>query len=987
MTFLAWTMLGGLATVAIPVLLHVLHQRRARTVMWGAMHFLLGSVQRRRRRILLEEWLVLALRCLTLALVTLAMARPVAPPGGFTAWALAVVGVLAGTLCGAAAVLPNLAARWRAGLAALAVALVGSGLATPLLAGRLGLGGTAGGGRDVAVVLDASGSMQLRSEGRTGFDRALDEARAALATLGRSDSVSVVLAGGTARSIGPVAGDDRAGLAGLLDELTPAAGPADMPAALAAAADVLEAGTHQTKQVLVFTDGQAAAWDPENTPRWRDLAARLAKLRPGGGSDPARARQRVITVVVPPDADEVRNLTLIDVGAARTLVGNDRPVEIRATVKNTGTQRSEPTRVTLQIDGTETLEAELGSVAPGETVVVPFQYRFSTGGSKTLVARLAAGDDLPADDMAARVVDLAAALPVLVIEGSLSARPLDRSAAFVTAAISAPPPAAVPAPPAPGKPAPPPPPRGTGLCMPTVVSVAELVRVTDLAPYRLVIIADAAQLPPDFATRLAAYVTGGGSLLVVAGERALPSFFDEWRTEAGQPLTGVRLAERRFAATVGKVAHPNLESFSHPALVPLANPRQSDLNLAVFESWWQLVPHPDAPARIVAMLDTGDPLLTEARVGRGRVVTFAAALDRSGGSLPLRSSFVPLVLGLVADLATTDDQGLVNVVSDVSLRLRLPITDVASAAGLMAEYFKDAEFNNSAGMRPEPALGSNWRPGLPFPGMQPQAFSVTWSGRLVPLVTGPHTFYLSAGGKVGLRLDGKAVVPLRQSGGLVTLDLVAEMPVDFRVDLVPVSQGDGVRLEWEAPGLQRQVVPNDRYQSAGSLVASVEAREGRAETVDGRILPVKLVAGDDGLDVLGEFPAEPGLLRVTLPPGAARWTGDRWRVGIGVGVRPFAGETPFTPLTAADEQLLARAVDLVLPRSRTEVAAAMAGEAVGREFGTHLLLAALLVAIAEVAVTRWIAVTRGTASARVPEFSESATLSPRPKARSARSVA
>ena len=68
--------------------------------MWGAMHFLLGSVQRRRRRILLEEWLVLALRCLTLALVTLAMARPVAPPGGFTAWALAVVGVLAGTLCG-----------------------------------------------------------------------------------------------------------------------------------------------------------------------------------------------------------------------------------------------------------------------------------------------------------------------------------------------------------------------------------------------------------------------------------------------------------------------------------------------------------------------------------------------------------------------------------------------------------------------------------------------------------------------------------------------------------------------------------------------------------------------------------------------------------------------------------------------------------------------------------------------------------------------
>src|SRR5438309_4900119 len=70
-------MLFGLAAVAIPVLIHLLNRRRYEIVNWGAMHFLQISAIRR-RRILIEDILLLLLRMGLIALLVLAMAAPYA---------------------------------------------------------------------------------------------------------------------------------------------------------------------------------------------------------------------------------------------------------------------------------------------------------------------------------------------------------------------------------------------------------------------------------------------------------------------------------------------------------------------------------------------------------------------------------------------------------------------------------------------------------------------------------------------------------------------------------------------------------------------------------------------------------------------------------------------------------------------------------------------------------------------------------------------
>lgn len=70
-------MLAGLAAISIPIAIHLLNKFRVRVVDWAAMRFLLDSLRKNERRVKLEDLLLLILRCLFVALLVLAFARPV----------------------------------------------------------------------------------------------------------------------------------------------------------------------------------------------------------------------------------------------------------------------------------------------------------------------------------------------------------------------------------------------------------------------------------------------------------------------------------------------------------------------------------------------------------------------------------------------------------------------------------------------------------------------------------------------------------------------------------------------------------------------------------------------------------------------------------------------------------------------------------------------------------------------------------------------
>ncbi len=79
---------GGLIAIAAPVIIHLLNRRRFKRVDWAAMDFLVQAQRINRRRVKLEELILLLLRCLAMALIGLLLARPfldVNPAGLFKA--------------------------------------------------------------------------------------------------------------------------------------------------------------------------------------------------------------------------------------------------------------------------------------------------------------------------------------------------------------------------------------------------------------------------------------------------------------------------------------------------------------------------------------------------------------------------------------------------------------------------------------------------------------------------------------------------------------------------------------------------------------------------------------------------------------------------------------------------------------------------------------------------------------------------------------
>ena len=77
---------AGLVGVLIPVILHLIRRQAAKPYDWGAMRFLFDTVAARRRRMEWEDFLLMIARCLLIALIVLAVARPFVPPNSGIPW-------------------------------------------------------------------------------------------------------------------------------------------------------------------------------------------------------------------------------------------------------------------------------------------------------------------------------------------------------------------------------------------------------------------------------------------------------------------------------------------------------------------------------------------------------------------------------------------------------------------------------------------------------------------------------------------------------------------------------------------------------------------------------------------------------------------------------------------------------------------------------------------------------------------------------------
>jgi len=183
MTFVTSGMaIAGVLAVAIPIIIHLLARQRRKPIEWAAMRFLIEAFRKHKRRLQVEQLLLLAVRCLIVALLGFALARPILENAGLIA---------------------------------------------------------AGGSRAVYLVID-DGMISGASgeDGKTALARHVREATDLVNALGPGDAVGIITAARPAKALLSPPSTDHASVVVLLQSLTPQESPTDLPGATPAASAI-----------------------------------------------------------------------------------------------------------------------------------------------------------------------------------------------------------------------------------------------------------------------------------------------------------------------------------------------------------------------------------------------------------------------------------------------------------------------------------------------------------------------------------------------------------------------------------------------------------------------------------------------------------------------------------------------------------------------------------------------------------------------------
>ena len=652
MTFLNTAMLLGLVIVAIPIIIHLLNRRKARLVDWGAMRFLLASLAHRNRRIMIEEIILLAVRCLLLALLALALARPFLPSRTTIPWGLVLPAILAAAmLIGSAAAVWN-RKKWRWILLGVAGGLIAlsAGASAMEYSFQKSNWSSPGGEKDVVIIIDGSMSMSLAVEGKTNFQRAIDEARAVVSACRPADSVSIILGSSRPQVVIGNPTSDRKEIAAALAALSPGNGSMRVPEAMESAIqECLEKGHNPAKKIVIITDGQSVGWDVSNISRWQFLGGMLH------GKDFPTAPQVICRTLAMPGS--FNNVAVTDIAPARKVIGTDRKVQIDVKIANTGISPMAPAAVELSVDGLPPMTEKVGEIQPNASETVQFEHLFEKPGRHVLTARVVGEDDLPGDNTLWRVVDVIDRLPVLIVDGAPSPLALEGAGEYMQLALN---PKVAAGKKVPKSPSPTPPPAGKPqemddkliacLVEPTVVPAADVGTIENLSAYRVVILANVPQLPKKFADDLDQFIRGGGGVFIAAGDRIDVDFYNRWTSQTSERICPVTIDPQRQICA--EPVHLDLKSFSHPSLAKLADPGQSNAASTRVRAFWPFkVDAKDAGVRVSANLEGAQPFLAERKLGKGYVLMTPICLDAHDSNLPSLWCFVPMMHQLVYFLA------------------------------------------------------------------------------------------------------------------------------------------------------------------------------------------------------------------------------------------------------------------------------------------------------------------------------------------------
>ncbi len=648
---------AGGAAASVPILIHLFSKRRFRRVGWAATDFLMEAQRRNRRRVRIEELILLALRCLAMFLIGLMLARMFLRPE------------------------------------ALAAVLGSSGRTERI------------------IVLDDSFSMGLRASQEAGLPPAAataDMNRSGAGTVFASavaavdqllhwvadespgDAVSIVLTSRPEQPVwtAPAAGTmDRQSLRGVLDGLAPSYQAGRLRESMTSVRRMLESREGLVNSVVyVVSDFQRVDWQSAggNAEGDRPPASNLAGGKP---ADTASKGSPAATLAAWAGADKDRSLSLVLIDA-----GQDGPQNLAVTaiepqqaqavrgvvarylvrITKIGSRTSAPGTLKVYLGDAAQPAVGVPEIPTGESVELPVEVTYAAEGSESLLVELPP-DGLAADDVRTRADQVARALRILIINGEPSSDLYQDEAFLLSVALR------------------PEGPQFSGNEV-TILDENELEQAV-LAPFHVVILANVYRVSEMVADRLEEYAAGGGGVMFFLGDQVDPELYNRILFRDGKGLLPGELRERITAPENSAVpidavnaTHPAMRRFAEvdPALLaglfaweffactPFGTTGANAATAPAALPAPATQPGGEAPAAV--LLSFGDaerhPAIVERNFGSGKVALVTSSADKEWNNFADHPVYLVLTMELVQHLARRTENGdPVNAGEPLALRL------------------------------------------------------------------------------------------------------------------------------------------------------------------------------------------------------------------------------------------------------------------------------------------------------------------------------
>ena len=582
------------ALVGVPILIYLINRQRFRRRKWAAMDFLLKALKKSRRRLQIQNLLLLLIRCLIIILLVLAVSRPVMHSNPLTL--------------------------------------------------------SSSGSENWIFAIDTSYSMEYVDGASSLLDRAKQTILDVVSSYADDDDYVAVMTIDHQPAViferSQMNGPNLAGLESSLDRLVSSNSGARLVTSLRSISDLADqfitpAGEKEQCRIVLLSDLQRKDWLAKEGPRSPEIKQLFDEFRLQG-------HELVFSQLS--SAESIRsNVAITDLVVKPDLFAKGVAVEIQVTLRNYGSREVDGLDFTVRVDPPVT--GDPGEAQAGEILRIPaggvvtrsLPYRFDEPGYHSVVAEVRS-DGLVVDNKRFFTVDVRDEIEILLVDGDPAIDPLERETFYLQTALQPQDDAMTTL-------------GGRITPFQPVNMTADLLRDVDWKRFSLVVLANVADVPESELRTLRSYVAEGGFLVVFMGSNVDPQTYNRlFHAPGPERLLPFEVVEERGDSLspvylqFSEQSHPVADYFSrhkertelHRALVP-------------FYRFMKMGADPagkDSTARVFCRYNDLDrsPAVFDNPYGRGRVLWFTSSADDDWNEFPAWQDYVVFLYESIAYL-------------------------------------------------------------------------------------------------------------------------------------------------------------------------------------------------------------------------------------------------------------------------------------------------------------------------------------------------